>query len=321
MPMLRMDTAEVFDYITYDPHDRVRGHHYHQSGGQSRTAYIIAQRREIEKLRAAGVDVDADIKEAALWLFIRKSVADPYYHHHDRAGLTPVHDELSHAPGPQLAREVETDKQQIKSSPGVGGAQQLFTLTTITQNLKERAQMMINPTPRGASVRPEDRCLDELDAMVAWCGEHGFDLCLIETMPMGDIDGDRTDQYLPLSMVRAKLRKTWTLEDTDYQTGGPARYFTVAQTGARIGFITPMTHNFCESCNRVRLTCTGQLYLCLGQEDSADLRAVLRASPDDAVLAAAVVEAITRKPKGHDFIIDRRTKRPAVGRHMSVTGG
>ena len=170
MPMLRMDTAEVFDYITYDPHDRVRGHHYYQSGGQSRTAYIIAQRREIEKLRAAGVDVDADIKEAALSLFIRKSV-NPYYHQHDRAGLTTVHDDLS--PAPQL--EVETDKQQFKSSPGVGGAQQQFTLTTITQNLKERAQKMINPTPRGASVRPEDRFLDELYAMVNYAREFDQD--------------------------------------------------------------------------------------------------------------------------------------------------
>jgi molybdenum cofactor biosynthesis enzyme MoaA len=122
---------------------------------------------------------------------------------------------------------------------------------------------------------------DEFDALVAWCGEHGFDLCLIETMPMGDIDGDRTDQYLPLSMVRAKLRKTWTLEDTDYKTGGPARYYTVAETGRRIGFITPMTHNFCESCNRVRLTCTGTLYMCLGQDDSADFRRVLRDGASD----------------------------------------
>jgi cyclic pyranopterin phosphate synthase len=162
---------------------------------------------------------------------------------------------------------------------------------------------------------------DELDAMVAWCGEHGFDLCLIETMPMGDIDGDRTDQYLPLSMVRAQLRKSWTLEDTDYKTGGPARYYTVAQTGRRIGFITPMTHNFCESCNRVRLTCTGTLYMCLGQDDSADFRRVLRAGASDDELDAAIVAAIAHKPKGHDFIIDRTSARPAVARHMSVTGG
>jgi cyclic pyranopterin phosphate synthase len=162
---------------------------------------------------------------------------------------------------------------------------------------------------------------DDFDGMLAWCGEHGFDLCLIETMPLGDIDGDRTEQYLPLSLVRARLRKRWTLQDTDYRTGGPARYFTVAQTGRRLGFITPMTHNFCESCNRVRLTCTGTLYMCLGQDDSADFRRVLRAGASDAELDEAIVAAIARKPKGHDFIIDRQHERPAVARHMSVTGG
>ena len=162
---------------------------------------------------------------------------------------------------------------------------------------------------------------DEFDAMLAWCGEHGFDLCLIETMPMGDITGDRTDQYLPLSIVRSRLRKSWTLSETDYRTGGPARYFTVEETGRRIGFITPMTHNFCESCNRVRLTCTGTLYMCLGQDDQADLRLVLRSGGSDDALQGAILEAIGRKPKGHDFIIDRRHERPAVGRHMSVTGG
>jgi cyclic pyranopterin phosphate synthase len=162
---------------------------------------------------------------------------------------------------------------------------------------------------------------DEFDRMLAWCGEHGFDLCLIETMPLGEIDGQRIDQYLPLSLVRSRLRKQWTLTETDYRTGGPARYFTVAQTGGRIGFITPMTHNFCESCNRVRLTCTGTLYMCLGQDDAADFRGLLRAGADDATLDAAIHAAIARKPKGHDFVIDRRTEAPAVNRHMSVTGG
>ncbi|MEQ9643037.1 MAG: GTP 3',8-cyclase MoaA [Alphaproteobacteria bacterium] len=162
---------------------------------------------------------------------------------------------------------------------------------------------------------------DEYDDMIAWCGDRGMDLTLIETMPMGDIDGDRTDQYLPLSLVRARLQERWTLEDIDYQTGGPARYVRVRETGGRVGFITPLTHNFCESCNRVRLTCTGTLYMCLGQDDAADLRAPLRASADDSLLDEAIDEAIGRKPKGHDFVIDRRNKRPAVGRHMSVTGG
>ncbi|MGH7042782.1 MAG: GTP 3',8-cyclase MoaA [Acetobacteraceae bacterium] len=162
---------------------------------------------------------------------------------------------------------------------------------------------------------------DDFDDLIAWCGAQGFDLCLIETMPMGEISEDRTEQYLPLSLVRSRLRRRWTLDETDYRTGGPARYFEVRETGRRIGFITPMTHNFCESCNRVRLTCTGTLFMCLGQDDQADLRAVLRSGADDAALVAAIREAISRKPKGHDFIIDRRHDRPSVGRHMSMTGG
>jgi cyclic pyranopterin phosphate synthase len=162
----------------------------------------------------------------------------------------------------------------------------------------------------------------EYDRMLAWCGEHGFDLTLIETMPLGEITGDRMDQYLPLSAVRDRLREHWTLEPTDYRTGGPARYYTVKETGRRIGFITPMTHNFCESCNRVRLTCTGTLYMCLGQEDAADLRQVLRdPGAGDGGLRAAIEAAMLRKPKGHDFVIERREARPAVARHMSVTGG
>ena len=162
---------------------------------------------------------------------------------------------------------------------------------------------------------------DEFDAMIAWCGERGFDLVIIEGMPMGDIGEDRLDQYMPLSMVRAKIERNWTLTETDYNTGGPARYAVVEETGRRIGFITPLTHNFCESCNRVRLTCTGTLYMCLGQEDAADLRAPLRAASDDAPLEEAVREAISRKPKGHDFVIDRRRGAVSVPRHMSVTGG
>ncbi|MCH8184085.1 MAG: GTP 3',8-cyclase MoaA [Proteobacteria bacterium] len=161
----------------------------------------------------------------------------------------------------------------------------------------------------------------DISPMMAWCGERGFDLTLIETMPLGDIGGDRSLHYLPLSMVRARLAQDWTLTDIDDRTGGPARYVRIEETGGRVGFITPMTHNFCESCNRVRLTCTGTLYMCLGQEDAADLRSVLRSSEDDAVLAAAIDEAISRKPKGHDFVIDRRSSKPALARHMSVTGG
>jgi cyclic pyranopterin phosphate synthase len=162
---------------------------------------------------------------------------------------------------------------------------------------------------------------DEIDRMLAWCGAEGFDLTLIETMPLGDIDGDRTEQYLPLSVVRARLAARWRLTDLPDRTGGPARYVRVEETGGRLGFITPLTHNFCESCNRVRVTCTGQMYMCLGKEDEADLCTPLRASESDEPLKAAILEGIGRKPKGHDFVIDRRRNRPAVKRHMSVTGG
>lgn len=161
---------------------------------------------------------------------------------------------------------------------------------------------------------------DEIEDILRWCHGRGFDLTLIETMPMGEIDADRTDQYLPLSLVRARLSQHLTLKDTADRTGGPARYVRVAETGGRLGLITPMTHNFCESCNRVRVTCTGTLYMCLGQEDAADLREPMRAGPSDALLHAAIDEAMARKPKGHDFVIDRAAG-PAVSRHMSATGG
>jgi cyclic pyranopterin phosphate synthase len=161
----------------------------------------------------------------------------------------------------------------------------------------------------------------EIPDLLRFAHGRSMDLTVIETMPMGEIDEDRTDQYLPLSQLRTDLERQFTLTDIPYKTGGPARYVDVAETGGRLGFITPMTHNFCESCNRVRLTCTGTLYMCLGQNDAADLRSALRASEDDALLHAAIDEAITRKPKGHDFIIDRTHNRPAVARHMSVTGG
>jgi GTP 3',8-cyclase len=162
---------------------------------------------------------------------------------------------------------------------------------------------------------------EEFPALIEWAHGRGMDLTLIEVMPMGDVGEQRLDQYLPLSMVRTQLAEKFSLEDIDYRTGGPARYVQVEETGGRLGFITPMTHNFCESCNRVRVTCTGTLFMCLGQEDAADLRAPLRASESNDLLYRAMDEAISRKPKGHDFIIDRRHQRPAVVRHMSVTGG
>ncbi|HLA20353.1 MAG TPA: GTP 3',8-cyclase MoaA [Pseudolabrys sp.] len=162
---------------------------------------------------------------------------------------------------------------------------------------------------------------DEIAGLVEWAHGRGMDLTVIEVMPLGDVDKNRLDQYLPLSIVRARLAERYTLEEIDYRTGGPARYVRVKETGGRLGFITPMTHNFCETCNRVRITCTGTLYMCLGQNDAADLRTPLRASDSDQLIHAAIDEAITRKPKGHDFIIDRRHQQPALARHMSVTGG
>jgi len=163
---------------------------------------------------------------------------------------------------------------------------------------------------------------DELFPLVEWCAAEGHDLTFIEVMPMGDMGGaDRLDQYWPLSDLRARLGSRYRLNDLPDRTGGPARYVRLEETGQRIGFITPLTHNFCESCNRVRLTCTGELYMCLGQEDMADLRTPLRASPDDALLEAAIRAAIARKPKGHDFDYSRRRVEGQVSRHMSHTGG
>src|SRR5215470_4471056 len=162
---------------------------------------------------------------------------------------------------------------------------------------------------------------DEIPSLINWAHGHGMALTLIEVMPMGEIGEGRIDQYVPLSLVRARLAKHYTLTDLPDDTGGPARYVHVGETGGKLGFITPMTHNFCESCNRVRITCTGTLHTCLGQEDASDLRRPLRASQSDEQLSAAIDRAIGLKPKGHDFIIDRRHNRPSVSRHMSVTGG
>lgn len=161
----------------------------------------------------------------------------------------------------------------------------------------------------------------EIADLLEWSHGRGMDLTVIEVMPLGDVDEARLDQYLPLSMVRSRLAEKYTLEDIDYRTGGPARYVRVNETGGRLGFITPLTHNFCESCNRVRITCTGTLYMCLGQNDAADLRRPLRASDSDELLNEAIDEAVTRKPKGHDFVIDRRHQKPALQRYMSMTGG
>src|ERR1700730_10799874 len=162
---------------------------------------------------------------------------------------------------------------------------------------------------------------EEIPSLLQWAHGNGMALTLIEVMPMGEIGAGRIDQYVPLSLGRAPLGREFTLTDIDDDTGGPARYVSVSETGGKLGFITPMTHNFCESCNRVRTTCPGPLHTCLGQEDASDLRKPLRASADDDLLAPAIDRAIGLKPKGHDFIIDRRHNRPSVSRHMSVTGG
>jgi cyclic pyranopterin phosphate synthase len=161
----------------------------------------------------------------------------------------------------------------------------------------------------------------EIVPMILWAHQRGMDLTLIETMPLGEIEEDRSNRYLPLSQVKADLARQFTLTPSVHRTGGPARYYDIGETGGRLGLITPLTHNFCESCNRVRLTCTGTLFMCLGQEDAADLRQPLRASNEDALLMSAIDEAIGRKPKGHDFVIDRTRRTPAVARHMSMTGG
>ncbi|MCW9040767.1 MAG: GTP 3',8-cyclase MoaA [Rhodospirillales bacterium] len=163
---------------------------------------------------------------------------------------------------------------------------------------------------------------DEIDNLISWCGDQGFDLTLIETMPLGEIGGDRTEQYLPLSEVRRNIEKNWTLVESPHRTNGPSRYVEVKETGHRIGFITPLTEHFCDTCNRVRLTCTGTLYMCLGQEDSVDLRSPIRASEGDGPLLDAIDTAIRNKPKGHEFAIDEANGGgPALLRHMSVTGG
>jgi len=161
----------------------------------------------------------------------------------------------------------------------------------------------------------------EIPKIIEWAHNNGMDITVIETMPMGDIDGDRTENYLPLSGLRATLEKKYTLIDIPYKTGGPARYVKIKETGGILGFITPLSHNFCESCNRIRVTCTGTLYMCLGQEDAADLLAPIREGGDDSLIKEVIYEAISRKPKGHDFIIDRKHNKPSISRFMSVTGG
>ncbi|NKJ43299.1 MULTISPECIES: GTP 3',8-cyclase MoaA [unclassified Novosphingobium] len=162
---------------------------------------------------------------------------------------------------------------------------------------------------------------DELPDLVAWAHGQGHDVTLIEVMPLGDVGEDRIDHYLPLDAVRRDLEQRWTLVPNGHSSGGPARYVDIAETGGRLGFITPLTGNFCATCNRVRVTATGQLYMCLGGEGRVDLRAALRSQDPDAALADAFARAMGEKQEAHSFVIDRAGAAPAVSRHMSMTGG
>jgi cyclic pyranopterin phosphate synthase len=202
-----------------------------------------------------------------------------------------------------------------------------FRSVTRTGNLSRVLEGMEAARKAGLAVKLNAVALrgvneNEILHLTRFAHERGMDMTFIEVMPLGELEGvARIDQFMPLSEVLARLGEELTLEEVDYRTGGPARYMRAKETGGRIGFITPLTHNFCESCNRVRVTCTGTLYMCLGKEDAADLRAPLRESLANDALNAAIDAAIARKPKGHDFLIDRANKAPAVARHMSTTGG
>ena len=201
----------------------------------------------------------------------------------------------------------------------------LFNQLTRRGNLEKVLQGIYKAKEVGLKIKINTVALkdtneNEINDIMKWAHSHDFDLTVIETMPLGEIDYDRTDQFLPLSKVKENLEKNFTLLKSDHYTGGPSRYFKVKETNNLVGFITPLTHNFCELCNRVRLTCTGKLYMCLGQEDSADFVAAARSSNWQESLRKAILEAISRKPKGHDFVI-RRKQSPSVKRHMSVTGG
>lgn len=162
---------------------------------------------------------------------------------------------------------------------------------------------------------------NEANHLIEWCGNNGFDITFIETMPMGDVQQDRSKSFLPLSILRSELNKSWTLSEISYETGGPARYLFCEEAGIKIGFISPLSHNFCSTCNRVRLTCTGKLYMCLGQNDSVNFGEIMRSSNNDDALTALINEALLNKPKEHDFSINKKSKNPSVNRHMSVTGG
>ena len=202
---------------------------------------------------------------------------------------------------------------------------ELFSKLTRRGNLDKVLQGIYKAKEVGLKIKINTVALKktnehEIIEILKWAHSNNFDMTIIETMPLGEIDYDRTDQFLPLSKVKENIRKNFTLKKSDHYTGGPSRYFNLEETNNRVGFITPLTHNFCELCNRVRLTCTGKLYMCLGQDDSADFVEAARSKNWETDLKKVILEAITRKPKGHDFVI-RRKQAPSVKRHMSVTGG
>jgi cyclic pyranopterin phosphate synthase len=202
---------------------------------------------------------------------------------------------------------------------------ELFSKLTRRGNLEQVLKGIYKAKETGLKIKINTVALKETNEfeitdILKWAHFNNFDMTIIETMPLGEIDYDRTDQFLPLSKVKENLEKNFTLIKSNHYTGGPSRYFDVKETKNRVGFITPLTHNFCELCNRVRLTCTGKLYMCLGQDDSADFVKAARSNNWEVELKNAIIEAISRKPKGHDFVI-RRKQSPSVKRHMSVTGG
>ena len=202
---------------------------------------------------------------------------------------------------------------------------ELFSKLTRRGNLEQVLKGIYKAKETGLKIKINTVALKETNEfeitdILKWAHSNNFDMTIIETMPLGEIDYDRTDQFLPLSKVKENLEKNFTLIKSNHYTGGPSRYFDVKETKNRVGFITPLTHNFCELCNRVRLTCTGKLYMCLGQDDSADFVKAARSNNWEVELKNAIIEAISRKPKGHDFVI-RRKQSPSVKRHMSVTGG
>ena len=273
--------------------------------------------RGVERLRLTGGE--PLVRKNVMWLFERLGA---------QIGVTPLQEVTLTTNGSQLARYardlVQAGVKRVNVSLDTLDADKFRDITRWGELSKVLAGIDA-AAAAGLKIKINTVALkglneDEIPDLMRWAHGNGFDLTLIETMPLGETGEARTDRYLPLSRVRAALERDFTLTPSPHRTGGPARYYDIGETGGRLGLITPLTHNFCESCNRVRLTCTGTLFMCLGQEDSADLKTPLR-SGDEAALGRAIDAAIAAKPKGHDFVIDRRSAAPAIARTMSLTGG